>query len=473
MKIVNWICAILVQKALETHKQRFQLKVVPMSVMTREISSAPTTEPPAISSSAAAEQPLEAARQKKTAGKKPFGWRSLLTASALSLAVAGAYLWWQQASSVEGTDDAYITGHVHQISSRISGFVTKVAVDDNQHVQAGQLLLQIDPHDLQLSVASAKAAAAKANWQAAQAVSNTITDARKAESQAFQANSAVASAEAQINKAKEALNDARLGVRIVRTQIDQRQAELTRANADYQRYSALVRERAVTTQSYDKAKQDRDVAQASLEAANATYTQMLVKVKEAEQALKDAQTTSVSAKGVEQTAAAARAEQDTGRTVVAVQKAAAAQADAEYENALTQLSYTRVAAPIAGTIGHKTLEAGQQIDRGQALMSIVSDEKWVVANFKETQLGRMRAGQKVDIKVDALGDKHFQGTVQSLSPASGAQFSMLPPDNASGNFTKVVQRIPVKIVFDAESIKGFEKLLIPGMSVIADVHVTH
>jgi membrane fusion protein (multidrug efflux system) len=444
-----------------------------MSVMTREISSAPATEPSVISSPSSPEQLQPDTKQKKQASKKNSRWRSLLTVSTLSLGVAaGGYLWWQQAFSVEGTDDAYISGHVHQISSRISGFVTKVAVDDNQHVQAGQLLLQIDPHDLELSVASAKAAAAKAKWQAAEAVSNTITDARKAESQSFQASSAVASAEAQINKAKEALNDAKLGVTIVHTQIEQRQAELTRASADYERYSALVKDRAVTTQSYEKAKQDKDVAQASLEAANATYTQMLVKVKEAEQALKDTQTTSVSAKGAEQTAAAARAEQETSQTVVAVQKAASAQAEVEYENALTQLSYARVVAPIAGTIGHKTVEVGQQIDRGQALMSIVSDEKWVVANFKETQLGRMRPGQKVDIKVDALDNKHFQGRVQSISPASGAQFSMLPPDNASGNFTKVVQRIPVKIVFDADSIKGCEHLLTPGMSVIADVHVT-
>jgi membrane fusion protein (multidrug efflux system) len=173
-----------------------------------------------------------------------------------------------------------------------------------------------------------------------------------------------------------------------------------------------------------------------------------------------------------QTAAAARAQTESSKKTVAVQQAAARQAQAEYQNALTQLSYAKVVAPVSGTVGHKTVEVGQQIERGQALMSIVSDEKWVVANFKETQLGRMHVGQEVEIKIDALPNKHFKGHVDSMSPASGAQFSMLPPDNASGNFTKVVQRVPVKIVFDADSIKGYENLLTPGLSVIPEVHLT-
>jgi membrane fusion protein (multidrug efflux system) len=233
-----------------------------------------------------------------------------------------------------------------------------------------------------------------------------------------------------------------------------------------------VKDRAVTTQSFEKAKQDVEVAQSNLDGASATYTQMLVKVKESEQSLKDTQTMTVKAQATEESAAAARAQTDTSKNTVDVQKAAAKQAQVQYQNALTQLSYTKVLAPISGTIGHKTVEVGQQIDKGQALMSIVSDEKWVVANFKETQLGRMHNGEEVDIKIDALAGKVFKGHVQSMSPASGAQFSMLPPDNASGNFTKVVQRIPVKIVFDPQSIKGFENLLSPGMSVVPEVHLT-
>jgi membrane fusion protein, multidrug efflux system len=141
-------------------------------------------------------------------------------------------------------------------------------------------------------------------------------------------------------------------------------------------------------------------------------------------------------------------------------------------HATTQLSYTNITAPITGRVGHRTIEVGQQIERGQALLSIVSDEKWVVANFKETQLGRMRPGQAVDIKIDAYPQARVTGRIESISPASGAQFAMLPPDNATGNFTKVVQRVPVKIVLNKDTLKGYENLLAPGMSVVPSVHVS-
>lgn len=386
-------------------------------------------------------------------------------------ALVGGYFWYQYASSMEGTDDAYITGHVHQLSARVSGYVTKVAVDDNDHVKTGQLLVTIDPKDLQLAADSAKAAADKAQWQTKQAQVDIQTNTKTADSQNLQAASAVASAVAQIHKAQESLNDAKLAVTLSKTAITQRQSELTRATADYDRYKSLVADRAVTTQAYDKAKQDKEVAQANLDGAQATYHQMIVKVKEAEQTLADTKTNAVKARGMQASAAAAEAATTASVKNVSVQQAAANQAEVEYENALTQLSYSKVVAPIEGTVGHKTVEIGQQIEKGQALMSIVSDEKWVVANFKETQLGRMHVGQEAEVKVDSIPGKVFKGRVQSMSPASGAQFSMLPPDNASGNFTKVVQRIPVKIVFDQESIKGYEAQLAPGMSVIADVHL--
>jgi len=394
----------------------------------------------------------------------------LIGAVALS-ALVGGYFWLQHAMSIESTDDAYITGHVHQLSARVAGYVTKVAVDDNDHVKTGQILVIIDPKDYQLSAESAKAAALKAQWQTVQAKSDILTNTKQADSQSLQALSAIGSAQAQIHRAQESLNDSKLGVILSKTAITQRQSELTRAIADYERYKSLVDDRAVTTQSYDKAKQDKEVAQANLDGAQATYSQMLVKVKEAEQSLLDTRTNAVKARGMQASAAAAIAATTASEKNVSVQQAAAEQAEVQYKNALTQLSYTKVLAPIEGTVGHKTVELGQQIEKGQALMSIVSDEKWVVANFKETQLERMHVGQEVEIKVDRLPNKVFKGHVQSLSPASGAQFSMLPPDNASGNFTKVVQRFSVKVVFDKKSIKGFETMLAPGMSVVAEVHL--
>lgn len=405
---------------------------------------------------------------RKTSGILPKVCVSLAALSGM----VGTYLWFEHATSVEETDDAYIAGHVHQISARVGGYVTKVAVDDNDHVQAGQLVVQVDPRDYLLKAESAKAEALKARWQATEARSNILTNLRQADSQKLQAISAVASASAQIHQAQEALNDAKLGVALAQTSIQQRQAELTRANADYERYRILLADRAVTTQSFEKAKQDKEVGQANLEAAKAIYNQAIVKVKESQQSLLDTQTTAIKARGTQASAQAAIAQTDASKDIVSVQKAAADAAEIQYQDALTQLSYTKVLAPTAGTIGHKTVEVGQQIEKGQALMSIVSDDKWIVANFKETQLGRMHVGQEAEIKVDRIPNKTFKGHVQSMSPASGAQFSMLPPDNASGNFTKVVQRIPVKIIFERESLKGSEGLLSPGMSVVTTVHLT-
>jgi membrane fusion protein (multidrug efflux system) len=398
--------------------------------------------------------------------------RPALGIVAASLALYAGFSWWQHVSAIEDTDDAFISGHVHQLSARIAGNVTGVLVADNQHVKAGEVLVKIDRRDYQISSDSAKAAFLKAQWQALEARSTTISRSHTDEAQRFQAVSSAASASAQVHRAQAVLSEAKSGVLLAHDQVLQRQSELTRAQADFVRYKNLVQDRAVTIQSFDKAKQDKEVAEAAYAASEENYNQAVIRVHEAQDALADSQSMVVKARGTEKSAAASRADTDTSVKTVQVQEAAAMQAKAEYENALTQLSYTNIVAPVSGTIGHKTVEVGQQIDRGQALMSIVSDEKWVTANFKETQLGKMRVGQTVDIKVDAFPQKNFRGHVDSLSPASGAQFALLPADNASGNYTKVVQRVAVKIVFEPESIRGFESLLTPGMSVVPEVHIS-
>ncbi len=388
-------------------------------------------------------------------------------------AIAFGGMWWMHMGTVQDTDDAYITGRVHQLSAKVSGTVTLVTVDDNQHVKAGQTLVKIDPRDLQLSADSSAAASTKAEWQANEAQSTILMNQSKAEAQSLEAQGQIASAKAQVDRATAMLSEIKLGVALAKTQIKQREAELTRAASDYERYKSLVADRAATTQSFEKASQDKSVAEANLEAAKENYRQSISRVSQGEQAILDAKSLVVKAQGASKSADAAFAEAQTSKRTFAMQQANAKQAQAQYKNALTQLSYTDVVAPVSGKVGHRTVEVGQQIERGQALMSIVSDQKWVVANFKETQLTKMRPGQEVELKIDAFPNKHFKGIVDSMSPASGAQFAMLPPDNATGNFTKVVQRIAVKIVFDAESIKGYEDLLSPGMSVVAEVHVAH
>ncbi|MCC6980821.1 MAG: HlyD family secretion protein [Candidatus Melainabacteria bacterium] len=399
---------------------------------------------------------------------------AIALASILALGCSiGGYLWWQHASSVEETDDAFISGRVHQLSARVAGTVTELLVDDNQHVKQGTALLRVDPKDLEISLATAKAAAAQAELKTYEVQSNIVANQRQAEAREFEAQSAVASANAGVDKAKAMLSETKLGVALAATAIKQREAELTRCIADFDRYQSLVQDRAATTQSFERARQDKEVAEAGLQAAHEAHKQAKARVHQAMQAVADAQSDVIRAKGAAQSAAAAKAEMEMSKRNLSVQEAAAQKAKSEMNNAQTQLSYTSVIAPVTGRIGHRTVEIGQHIERGQALMSIVSDDKWVVANFKETQLSKMRPGQKVDIKIDAFPNAHITGKVDSISPASGAQFALLPPDNATGNFTKVVQRVPVKIVLDPESLKGYEALLAPGMSVIPTIHLTH
>jgi membrane fusion protein (multidrug efflux system) len=426
---------------------------------------------------------IEEARdtQKQSAGAKvhpelaPIKKKNSLAIALASVLVlgsaAGGYMWWQHASSTEETDDAFISGRVHQLSARVAGTVTELLVDDNQHVKQGTALLRVDPKDLEISLATARAAAAQAELKTYEVQSNIVANQRQAEAREFEAQSAVASANAGVDKAKAVLSETKLGVALAATAIKQREAELTRCIADFERYKTLLQDRAATTQSFERARQDKEVAEANLQAAHEAYKQAKSRVHQATQAIADAQADVIRAKGAAQSAEAAKAEMEMSKRNLSVQEAASQKAKSEVNNAQTQLSYTSVIAPVTGRIGHRTVEVGQHIERGQALMSIVSDDKWVVANFKETQLSKMRPGQKAEIKIDAYPNAHITGKVDSISPASGAQFALLPPDNATGNFTKVVQRVQVKIVLDPESIKGYEDLLAPGMSVVPTVHI--
>ena len=393
----------------------------------------------------------------------------LLFASGL---LVGGYFLWKHLSTIEETDDATIVGRVHQLSSRVSGTVVELLVHDNEHVKQDQLILEIDPKDYQLTVDTAKASQAEAELKRAEIESSITANERQAEAHTFEAQSAVASANANVDKAKAALSEIRLGVALAQTEIRQREAELTRAIADFDRYKMLVEDRAATKQSYDKAKQDKEVGEANLQAAHEALKQAQTRVHQATQAVADAEAEVTRAKGAARSAEASRARTERSRRTLAMQTATIDKAKTELESAVTKLSYTKIVAPVTGKVGHRTVEVGQQIERGQLLMSIVSDDKWVVANFKETQLTKIRPGQEVDIKVDAYPGVPFKGVVESISPASGAQFALLPPDNASGNFTKVVQRLPVKIVFKKESLGKYADLLAPGMSVIPVIHVS-
>ena len=327
------------------------------------------------------------------------------------------------------------------------------------------------------------------------------------------AQAKVAQAEAGIPQAQAKVTEAEAGIAAAQAQLVQARANLIKTQADYKRYESLQSEGAIASQQLDASKAAYEVAtgqttaaqqgiaqararlaQATegVTAAQAAVAQAQEGVKQAEaqvarakvgiasaqakvavaqEGISSAQAKLAASKGGLQQAEATGEQTKVSRSQYDAAKAAIAQSEASVKDAQLQLSYTNITAPAAGQIGRKSVEVGQRVQSGTPLMAIVSNDLWVVANFKETQLANIKPGQKVEIKLDAFGGRKFEGRVDSFSPASGAQFALLPPDNATGNFTKVVQRIPVKVVFDAESVKGYESRIAPGMSATVNVEL--
>ncbi|QYM79479.1 HlyD family secretion protein [Horticoccus luteus] len=323
----------------------------------------------------------------------------------------------------EKTDDAYITGHVHQVSAQVAGRVQTVLVDDNDDVKAGQVLARLDP--LEFQIGAQKAAAALA----------------QAKAQLDQAHAGVAQAVAAATEAKARVSQAT-------AQQAQTQAQLGLAKLTLARNEQLFSNGGAITQA------DLDNARSGFAAAQAA------------QAANEANLAAARA-GVGSAAAA----QTVAQAQVEAAQASVAAAEAAGRDAQRQLDYATVVAPAAGRIGNKAVEPGNRVQAGQTLFNLAQADVWIVANFKETQLPLMKPGQAVDITVDALPDHDLHGTVDSLAPATGAQFALLPADNATGNFNKVVQRVPVKIVLDHAAVERLGARLRPGLSVIVDVRV--
>jgi len=359
------------------------------------------------------------------------------------------------------------------------------------------------------AISTAQAALREAQ-QGVPAAEATVAEAQAGVSVAI---AKVAQAQAGIPQAEAKVTEAAAGIAQAQAQLVQAQANLVKTQADYKRYEDLQSEGAIARQQLDSAKAAYDVAvgqttaaqqgvaQARARLAQATegVTAAIATVAQAQEGVKQAQaevarsqvgiasaeakvavaqegiTTAqaklATSKGGLQQAEATGEQTKVSRSQYDAAKAAIAQSEASVKDAQLQLSYTNITAPAAGKIGRKSVEVGQRVLSGTPLMAIVSNDLWVIANFKETQLANIKPGQKVEIKLDAFGSHKFEGIVDSFSPASGAQFSLLPPDNATGNFTKIVQRIPVKVVFDADSIKGYESRIAPGMSATVNVEL--
>jgi len=370
--------------------------------------------------------------------------------------VVGALLFWWHSTYYEDTDDASVDGHLVQISSRINGHVAQVKVDQNQYVDAGTLLVEIDPSDYQtaLNQAQANLEAAVANYEATRVnvpVININTG-----SNLNSANADVAGATATVAQSEKQLQAAQ-------ARVTEAQANSTKAKLDLERYTPLVQKDIISKQQYDAAVAAASADEAAVAEAEANLVAAQDAVRIAHDRVLQAQSSQKYAETGPQQVAIQKAKADQAAGQVAQAKAALAQAQ-------LNLSYCELKAPVAGIITTKSVEPGQNVAIGQALMTLVSlDDVWITANFKETQLRHMQVGQTATIHVDAYG-RDFDGKVMQIGGATGSELSLFPPENATGNYVKVVQRIPVRIDLTQPD-QNKDHLLRPGMSVEPKVRV--
>jgi membrane fusion protein (multidrug efflux system) len=379
--------------------------------------------------------------------------------------VAGLILYYHDR---ESTDDAQVDGHITPVASKVYGRVEQVLVNDNQQVRAGQVLVKIDPRDYQASVDQAKAALALAESDAQSAGVDIPRTRETVASGTSSADAQLLGAEADLQSAQVTYDQSKTSdLAWARANVDKARANAELAQADLARYKPLLEKGEISKQQYDAAKANADATASSLKADQEKLDQAGRSVNIAKAQLAAAQARVEQAKaGV--ASAHADVRQISMRTSDAQGKLAKVQqARATLEGAQLSLSYTEIVAPVDGVVTHKQVEIGQIVQQGQGLLVVVPlHDVWVTANFKETQLRKMKAGQKAEVHVDTYG-KTFPGHVDSIAGATGAVLSLLPPENATGNYVKVVQRIPVKIVLDP--IPPDKAILRPGMNVDATV----
>lgn len=388
----------------------------------------------------------------------------------LILGVLG-FFWWLHISGFEETEDAYITGHMHPVSARVSGTVLQVLTDDNQTVKPNQLLVVIDPKNYQIALQQALHNLAVAKAQAETAKASIPYTQRQAAAQIAQAQAGIGISQSTVSQSRQAAQEAQASIGAATQALREQEANYQKAVLDYHRYAGADPE-AISAQQLDTARTNLKIAEANRAAARSQLTQVKSRAAQAITGIATSTNKVSESRGSFQGAKAQQLQLEVVKAQAQSAVAAIATAQDAVDQARLNLSYTRVLAPIEGRVGRRTVEVGQQAPVGEPLMAIVSPSIWITANFKETQLKGIRPGQPVEISVDAYPNHTFKGYVDSFSPASGAEFALLPPENASGNFTKTVQRVPVKIVFDPQSIRGYEQLLVPGLSVIPRVDIS-
>ena len=404
-----------------------------------------------------AEQTAEKNRIDQPEETKQKPRRRFIIIGVVAVLVVVGLLWWWHSTYYEDTDDAQVNGHLIQISARIQGHVLKVNVDENQYVDAGTVIAELDPKDFQTAVQQDEAnlESAEASYEAAK-VNVPVTH--------ISTGSTLSSAGADVSSAGSQVTQAEHQLAAAQAAVLQADANNVKAQLDLQRYKPLVEKDVISKQQFDAAVAAADGDKAALEQAKANLEAANSEVRVAKDRVASAQASFRNA--------------ETGPQQVAIQKARADQAAAQVEQARAaldqaklNLSYTTIVAPTAGIITKKSVEVGQNVSIGQNMATLVSlDDIWITANFKETQLEHMRQGQHVEISVDAYGSRKYDGKITQIGGATGSVLSLFPPENATGNYVKVVQRIPVRIDLTNHD-QNSDHLLRPGMSVEPKVKV--
>ena len=388
---------------------------------------------------------------------EPRARKRFFIIGAIVLVVIGVALYWWHSTYYESTDDAQVDGNLVQISARIKGYISKVNVEDNQQVEKGQVLVEIDPRDAQAALAQGEAALAiaKANYEAALVTVPITTTSTGA---------ALSSAGASVRGALATIAQSEKQLDAAQAQVLSAEADNTKAQLDLKRYTPLVQRDVVSRQQYDAVVATAASKKAQLAAAQANLQGARALGQVANDRLASARADYNSAQTGPKQVAAQRAKADAAAAQVQ-------QAEAALETDRLNLSYTRIIAPDSGIVNKKTAQVGQNVSAGQTLMTLIPlTNIWITANFKETQLDHMRAGQAATFTVDAYGGRTYHAKVTEIGGATGSMLSLFPPENATGNYVKVVQRIPVRLDLTNPK-EDSDYLLRPGMSVVPTVRV--
>ena len=396
---------------------------------------------------------VKKADEKKPKSPKKKTRRNIIAAVVVLLLLLGAAFFFWRSTFTEDTDDAQVNGNLYQVSARVAGQVTQVFISETEPVKAGQAIAQVDPRDFEVALEQAQGSLANAKAELVQATANVpITN--------LSVRTTVTTSGQDVQGSAASVAQAQANAQAMQARILQAQANALKAQTDVDRYTPLVARDVISKQQYDAAVATATAMEAQVDEAQRDAQGALQQVQSAQQRLA---TSRAQAAQNKQNAPKQEAVQQ-ARAVAA--EASVKEAQARVDQAQLNLGYTKIVAPVDGIVSRKNVSVGDNLSVGQALLTVVPlNDLWVTANYKETQLKQMRQGQDVDIKVDALGGRHFRGRVTEVGGATGSMLSLFPPENATGNYVKVVQRIPVRIDFTNLQQDDGDHALRSGMSV--------